>query len=99
MKYIVTVKNKIKRFIPQFLENTRNDLNLLKQAADNEDLPKVELLSHSMKGYGKPFGFEKFGNMAQDVNLAAKEQNLGEMLLSIQALDTYFSNIEIVYED
>jgi len=99
MKHKISVKTKIKKYIPQFMDNTQNDIDLLKQAASDNNISEMERLSHSIKGYGKPFGFTELGNLAAKVHLATKAGNISDAALYIQELEDYYSNIEIVYVD
>jgi HPt (histidine-containing phosphotransfer) domain-containing protein len=99
MKHTITVKNKIKKYIPQFLDNAQKDINLLKQALQDNNIPEMERISHSIKGYGKPFGFTNLGKLAAQINSVTKASNFDDAKSLIHELDVYFSNIEIVYDD
>jgi HPt (histidine-containing phosphotransfer) domain-containing protein len=99
MTHKVTVKGKIKKYMPQFMDNTKKDINLLKQASIENDMFEMERISHSIKGYGKPFGFTKLGNLAAQINREIKAKNIENAIPLIDELDTYFENIEIVYDE
>jgi len=99
MKHKVLVKNKIKKYMPQFMENAQKDINLLTQAAIDNNIEEMEIISHSIKGYGKPFGFIELGNLAAKINTAIKAGKNDDAELLIQELNDYFSQIEIVYID
>ena len=99
MKHRITVKSKIKKYIPQFIDNAQKDINLLKQAVQEKNISEMERISHSIKGYGKPFGFGDLGNLAAQINSETKESNFGTAVSLIHELDIYFSNIEIVYDE
>jgi HPt (histidine-containing phosphotransfer) domain-containing protein len=99
MKHNISVKRRIKKYIPQFMHNTQNDINQLKQAAIEKNIVEMERISHSIKGYGKPFGFTELGNLATKINTAIKASQFDEAWSLIQELEDYFSKIEIVYRD
>jgi len=99
MKHEVTVKNKLKKYIPQFMDNAQKDINLLKQAALDKNVSEMERVSHSIKGYGRPFGFSDLGNLSAQINAAIKAGNVDNAISMIHELDDYFSKIEIVYEN
>jgi HPt (histidine-containing phosphotransfer) domain-containing protein len=99
MKYKITVKSKIKKYIPQFMENTKKDIQLLKQAAIDKNITEMERISHSIKGYGKPFGFADLGNLAEQINSEIKLRNIDDAIPLINELEAYFANIEITYEE
>jgi HPt (histidine-containing phosphotransfer) domain-containing protein len=99
MTHKITVKSKIKKYIPQFMENAKKDIDLLKQAAIDNDIFEMERISHSIKGYGKPFGFSDLGNQAAQINREIKAKEIGNAIPLIDALDTYFEKIEIVYDE
>ena len=98
MKHKISVKSKVKKYIPQFMDNAQNDINQLKQAAIDKNVVEMERISHSIKGYGKPFGFTALGNLAAKINSATKASQFNEAWSLIQELEDYFSNIEIVYD-
>ncbi len=98
MKNSVTVKRKIEKFIPQFLNNTKNDIEALKDSVLNKNFEEMHRMSHSMKGYAKPFGFHYIGELASQIVQAAQEKRLEDAQPLIEELDAYFSTIEIIYE-
>ncbi|KPA13078.1 Hpt domain-containing protein [Candidatus Magnetomorum sp. HK-1] len=97
MKQTITVKSKIKKFIPQFLENTKNDIELLKKSLQAKNYDEIHRNAHSMKGYAKPFGFGYLGELAAQLQQAAKDQAFEDAESLIEELDEYYDNIEIVY--
>jgi HPt (histidine-containing phosphotransfer) domain-containing protein len=97
MKHEVTVKNKLKKYIPQFMDNAQKDIHLLTQAALDKNIPVMERISHSIKGYGKPFGFDTLGDLSAQINAAIKAGNIDDAISMIHDLDDYFSKIVIVY--
>jgi len=99
MKHKISVKSKIKKYMPQFMENATKDIAQLKQAVFDKNLYELERISHSIKGYGKPFGFTDLGNLAAQVNNAVKANNIDDAASLIQEMDNYYSNIEIIYVD
>ena len=98
MKQTIIVKSKIKKFIPQFMENTKNDIELLKKSLKTKDYTVISRNAHSMKGYAKPFGFEYIGELAAQIQEAAEDQIYDDLEPMIKELDEYYQNIEIVYD-
>jgi len=107
MRNKIIIKKNIKPFIQKFMKNTRNDLDLLKKSWDEKDFEQLKFISHSIKGYCKPFGFEDFGGLAQNIHEVAmaheaaveKEQYLDELKMGVTDLLTYFDNIELVFDE
>ena len=97
MKQIVTVKSKMKPFIPQILNNTQNDISALQKSIQDQNFEEMYRMAHSMKGYAKPFGFDKLEDLAISIQGAAKDERLDDAKELVDELNHYFFNIEIVY--
>jgi len=88
----------MKKFIPQILENTKNDIDALKKSIEEKNFDEIYRMAHSMKGYAKPFGFNELGDLAIQIQDAAKEKSFDDVCELAEAIDDCFINIEIVYE-
>ena len=97
MMTIVQVKEKMKRFIPQFLENTKIDVDKMKKAIEAKEFDELHKVAHSMKGYGKPFGFVHLGDYAANIQQKAEKNDLEGVIEHFKQLEAYIENVQIEY--
>ncbi len=88
----------LEELIPLFLENTRKELEAMKNALEEEDFETLRRLGHSTKGAAFGYGFEGMGNIGLKMEDAAKAASPLQLKNLLQELDDYIENVEIVYE-
>ncbi|CAN2049272.1 Hpt domain-containing protein [Candidatus Magnetomoraceae bacterium gMMP-1] len=93
----VKVNEKMKKFIPQFLNNTHADFEKLKTAVESNDFKAVHTIAHSMKGYGTPFGFIALSDISAIIQVQAIQNNIEEVKRLTDELSNYLDNINIEY--
>jgi len=96
-KPIIKAKEKIKKFIPQFIENTKADIDKLKTALEVKDYESVHATAHSMKGYGKPFGFTEISETAAKIQILADQKQYNETKELVDYISWYMDNVTIEY--
>jgi HPt (histidine-containing phosphotransfer) domain-containing protein len=96
-RIIVKVDSELKPIIPQFLQNTADDIKTINRSLDQADFSTVQRTGHSMKGYGSGFGFHFISEIGKRIEDAAKEKNQKEIAKGISELEKYLQQVEIVY--
>jgi len=97
-KIIVHVDPDLEELIPGYLTNRKNDIAAIHDALGSNDLDKIRIIGHSMKGSGRGYGFEEITEIGMLIESAAKVQQTGEILPLVRRLEDYLNRIEIVYE-
>ena len=96
-KIVVNVDEDLEELIPGFLTNRGTDVDSLREALVAGDVAKIQSTGHSLKGVGGGYGFDKLSEIGADLENAAKQQNLDEIQLLIEAMANYLERIEVVF--
>jgi two-component system, sensor histidine kinase and response regulator len=97
-KISVRVDPDLQDIIPAFMENTRKDMNTVARALSEKNQDTVLRISHSMKGYGKGYGFDYISQAGKSIEAAARNGDFsgGEKILS--DLEDYLNRVTITYD-
>ena len=96
-KIVVPVDADLADLIPGYLQNRRQDVDLILQAVDNQDFETIRVLGHTMKGTGGGYGFDAITEMGQALEEAAKQPDTAAIRSVVSQLEHYLQAIEIVY--
>lgn len=97
-KIIIRIDPELADLIPGYLNNRRNDINMIRSSLENNDFPTIELLGHSMKGSGGAYGFDDISDIGGAIEMAAKDGNSEVIKNELVKLFSYLDNMEISYE-
>ena len=84
--------------IPEYLDSKREECALLQDLAKQGNFDEIRTRAHGMKGSGGCYGFSVISEIGREMESAAKERNLAEVLAKVDALQSYLSQIEVRYE-
>lgn len=93
----VYIDEDLKVIIPNFLKNRKNDIENMKNHLEENDLEKIEVIGHGMKGSGGGYGFDYISEIGKRIEKAAKEEDKENIKKSIIKLQEYLENIKIIY--
>lgn len=96
-KIMVEIDSDLQDLIPGYMQNKQNEITSIAEALLADDFETIRIISHNMKGNGSAYGFEKITEIAKEMELAAKHALGSEISKGITDLQTYLSQIEIVY--
>jgi PAS domain S-box-containing protein len=94
----VTISQELKELIPEYLLNRSKDIQTIQECLLKQDFLTIERLSHSMKGSGAGYGFNKISAIGLDIESAAKHKNEKCIVHSLTKLDYFLKNITIKYQ-
>lgn len=97
-KIIIRIDPELADLIPGYLNNRRNDINMIQSSLENNDFPTIERLGHSMKGSGGGYGFDGISDIGGAIEMAAKDGNSEVIKNELVKLFSYLDNVEISYE-
>lgn len=93
----VTIGCKIKKLIPPFLKNKREDARQLLQTIDNNDFTLLKKQAHTIKGTSWMYGFQFLGDLCLTLEQAAMDDDK-EMARSIaEQIKQHLDEVEITY--
>ena len=96
-RIIVHVDPDIQEIIPQFLENTRDDVLVLRGALGRQSFETVRVLGHSMKGVGD-FGFDSIREIGAALERSAKDEDIDTIRNLVDQLSTYLDLVHVGFE-
>ena len=97
-KVTVSIDPDLEPLIPGFLDNRRNDIEILTAALNAGEFATVQSTGHSLKGVGGGYGFALISEIGAELENAAKRQDAEAIQTQIDALRDYLDNIEVVFE-
>jgi len=84
---IIKIDAELEELVPDFMEQTRNDLNAMTIALEEQDSEKLRRIGHALKGSAMMYGFSYLGKLGMSIEEAAKKKELiviGEMLRKLK---------------
>jgi histidine phosphotransfer protein HptB len=96
-KIIIQVDPDLEELIPGFLENRSLDVEKLQSALDDNDFENLTSIGHSIKGVGGGYGFYLMSELGENIETAAKENNIDALRENINRLDGYLKSVEVEY--
>ncbi|MBI4389443.1 MAG: hypothetical protein HY580_04625 [Nitrospinae bacterium] len=96
-KVKVWVEEEIKRLVPTYIQNRKNDMKAMIELAEREDFDAIQFLADIMIGSGSVFGFEFISVVGQSIQKAATDKNSRSIVGMSNALIRYLDRIEVVY--
>ncbi len=96
-KIIITIDDEdILELIPTYLEGRREEVDILRDAAERKDFISVRDIGHKLRGSGGGFGFDRISEIGQDLEASAKAQDLPSVIQNIALLQDYLERVEVV---
>lgn len=97
-KSFVYVNHEFKECIPEFLEDTRNDIKLMTKALNTHDYESIEALAHRLRGAAGGYGFHVITDIGEALETNARDKNQENMQKWLDKLSNYLETMEVVYE-
>jgi CheY-like chemotaxis protein len=88
----------IEEAIPLFLETTREDLQTLSRALDQQDYSSIRFIGHDLKGSGGGYGFDPISMIGESIEEAAKRSDGGEISRQIAVLSDYLDRVDVILD-
>ena len=94
---MVRVDPSIQEIVPQFLENSREDMLVLRGAVVHQAYETVRVLGHGMKGVGD-FGFDSIREIGAALEQSAKAKDIDTIGKLVDQLAAYLDRVLVIYE-
>lgn len=95
---VVYVDEDLEELVPQYLENRREDLEMMQAAIATGDYETVRSLGHQMKGSGGGYGFDVITEIGISLEVAAKLNDLENIRKWLSELAELLETVEVIYE-
>jgi HPt (histidine-containing phosphotransfer) domain-containing protein len=93
----VEVDTDLEDLIPGFLQNRRDDVQSIQESLAADDLERIRVIGHSMKGAGGGYGFDGLTDIGADIESAALAGDVEQIRSSVQELTDYLDRVNIVF--
>lgn len=78
----------VRKLVPGFLRQRRQDLTALRTALQNEALADVREIGHRLAGTGSSYGFDALSQLGRDLEASAKSADREAVSRLIDALES-----------
>ena len=95
---VVTLSSALEPIIPDFFQDTQNDLRAMQVALIDNDFETVRRLGHSLKGAGKSYGFDRLSDIGRSIEREAESQDSTSTLKWVSELSQYLEHVQIVFD-
>ena len=95
----VSLDPKIKKLLPRFLENKRNDAKHLLQTIEKENMEELAKEAHTIKGTSWMYGFKKLGDICLDLEQAARKNDAKRAHKLSLLINDYLDKVVITFSD
>ena len=93
----VTINYKIKKLIPPFLKNKREDARQLLQTIDNNNFTLLKQQAHTIKGTSWMYGFQYLGDLCLTLEQAAMDDDKKMAQSIAEQIKQHLDEVEITY--
>lgn len=97
-KIVVVCDPDLEDIIPAYLEGRKTEGSVIRELAVNGQFDEVRTIAHGLKGSGGCYGFSRITEIGRDMELAANDGNLVEVLKQLDTLEAYLQAVEVRYE-
>ncbi len=95
----ITLDKKLKKLIPRFLENKRNDAVRLLATIKRCDLEELQKQAHTMKGTSWMYGFKELGDHCLELEQTARDGDLKLAEQLTAAIQNYLNTVTVKYSE
>ncbi|MCP5144167.1 MAG: Hpt domain-containing protein [Gammaproteobacteria bacterium] len=96
-KITVHIDPDLEDLIPGFLSNRQRDVDTIRALID-DDIERVRILGHSMKGAGGGYGFDEITELGAKIEQAAQAGDKPTILAATDALEDYLHRVDPVFD-
>jgi len=94
----VSIDAELEEIVPRYIQLRHEDIQAIRNALDEGDYEIISRLSHSMKGSGISYGFDRISEIGQAMECAAKSAEKEEVDRYLLELSIYLENVEVTFE-
>jgi CheY-like chemotaxis protein len=88
------IREEILPLLPKFFANRKNDVRVLREAAEHKDMQTIATLAHNMRGTGASYGFPEISAIGDRLQTAGKRGETAEVVHLTTELDQLLNELE-----
>ena len=96
--WVVHPDKDLEDLIPTFLQNRRNELEEIDQAASKPDFEFIRRTAHTWKGICRPYGFIHLETLSKSLEVAGEAEDQAKTQAVALEIRVYLKNVRIVYD-
>lgn len=85
----------LKEFIPQFMDNRWEELQILQKALIEGDFKTMANVAHNLKGVGSGFGFDEISSLGKQMEQQSLNQDTEGLEMTLKELERYLERVRI----
>lgn len=93
----ITLDQKLKKLVPHFLKNKREDTARMLESIRSANLQELEKQAHTVKGTSWMYGFKELGDTCLKLEQAARKSDLQQAQRILTKIRTYLDTVQIEY--
>jgi len=94
---IARIDAELEELIPDFMEQAKNDLEVMNKALADRDSESLRRIGHSLKGSALMYSLSHMGNMGMTIEEAAKIEDFKKIEEVLEKLKQHMECIQIEY--
>jgi HPt (histidine-containing phosphotransfer) domain-containing protein len=87
----------LEEIVPGFIENRRRDVETIEIALQENNLSKIQVIGHRMKGDGGGYGFETISDLGAALEQAAAREDRDAIRRHTVKLIDFLARVHVVY--
>lgn len=95
--YTAFVDASIADLVPEYMQNRRKEVVLLRKYLEERDFERIAGLAHRMVGVGTPYGFHHISNLAKVIHETARANDRDTVSSLIDEYAHYVQQVTIKY--
>lgn len=96
-RFLLRLDKDFADFIPGFISNVGENMDSMRDALSMNDYAFIQTTSHRIKGAGGGYGLDVVSEIAQLLEMAAREKDAAEIGRQLDKLASYLQRIEITF--
>lgn len=94
---VVEIDAELADLIPQYLSNRWSDLAFARQLLAYGDFHMLSRMAHRIRGSAASYGFDRLGEIAQELEAAADQTDQAAVDAALEAYDAFLRSVRIDY--
>jgi len=99
MVEVVRVDPDFADLVPEFLDNRRAEIDIIRDSLAQGDFAEIRRLGHGMKGAGAGYGFKVISDIGRNLENAASNEAVSVIEAELERLDSYLANVRVELDD
>lgn len=95
---ILIIDAELKDIFPEYLQNRKQDIEIIRQNIRESNWAKIETIAHNLKGSGGGYGVEEISVVGRKIEQATKKRDVTALESLLLELKTYLETLRIEFK-